>query len=58
MWNFSGTELRSIGGYAFAANPLTNITIPAKVTAIGQYVFKDLQSLPAVVFESGRAADH
>ena len=47
----AGSQLTSIGDYAFQESGLTSITIPAGVTNIGTYAFSTALSLASVIFE-------
>jgi hypothetical protein len=48
----SGSQLKSIGDYAFRGTSITSIVIPASVTAIGNYAFYD-SYLETITFETG-----
>ena len=49
----SGSQLTSIGEWAFAWSGLESITIPAGVTSIGQYAFYRCINLTDIAFENG-----
>ena len=49
----SGSQLTSIGNYAFGHTGLTSITIPSSVTSIGNEAFMYCDDLRNVIFESG-----
>ena len=49
----SGSQLTSIGEWAFAWSGLESITIPSSVTSIGQYAFYHCTNLTNVAFENG-----
>ncbi len=49
----SGSQLASIGDYAFQYTGLTSIIIPASVTSIDNRAFTGCESLSSVIFESG-----
>ena len=48
------TELQTIGANAFEGTALTEITLPGKVTSIGDYAFNELSTLAEVDFDSNR----
>jgi hypothetical protein len=49
----AGSQLTSIGSYAFYNTRMTSITIPASVTSIGIYAFHSCTALTSVSFAAG-----
>ena len=49
----TGSQLTSIGKYAFYSSGLTSITIPASVTSIAKCAFRDCHNLATVTFATG-----
>jgi hypothetical protein len=49
----AGSQLTSIGSYAFRDSGLNSITIPASVNSIGNYAFYQTTSFSSVTFEAG-----
>jgi hypothetical protein len=47
------SKLISIGGYAFESSDLTLLTIPNKVTSLGQYIVKNASKLTTITFAGG-----
>ena len=46
-----GSQLQSVGNFAFVATPLTSIAIPSSVTDIGSYAFGDCYHLEEVILQ-------
>jgi surface protein len=47
----AGSELETIGAYAFKASGITSFTVPGKVTAIALEAFRDCWSLSTITIE-------
>lgn len=53
----NNSRLEYIGAYAFERTPISSITIPKTVKAVGAYAFYYCTSLNSVIFEEGGSED-
>ena len=53
-----GTNVTSIGDYAFCDTSLMNVTIPNSVTSIGDYAFYECGSLTSATIQGGTIGDY